>query len=330
MVTRRRLLAILTASAIASPFPASPQQQGIRRIGFLAGRSRSTPSNPDPYYDAFVDEMRRLGYIERKNLFIEWRFAEAKYDLLPQLASELVRTNIEVLVTHSTPVTKVAQHATRTIPIVTIGVGNPVWSGFAASLARPGGNITGLSTITPDLTPKNFELLKTLLPGATRIGVLLNPNNPTRQAAWKNHQDAAKSFGMDVVPADAESPEDIRRAFATMAAGGAQAVIVPADGVFLGQPRLFAELGLAHRLPSLAALREHVAAGVLISYGPNVADYYRRGAVYVDKILKGAKPADLPFEQPTKIHLAINRATAKALGISVPRELLLRADEIFD
>ena len=331
LVTRRRLLLILGASALASPFRAHPQQQAIRRIGFLAGRSRSTPTHPDPFYDAFVDEMRKLGYVEGKNLVIEWRFADGKYERLPQLASELVRANVEVIVTHSTPVTMAAHRATSTTPIVTIGVGNPVYSGFAASLARPGGNITGLSVITPDLTSKHFELLKMLLPGATRIGVLLNSNNPTTLAgALKNHQDGAQRFGMEVVPADAKSPEGIRQTFATMAEKGAQAVIVPADGLFLGQPRLLAELGLAHRLPSLGAYREHVEAGVLISYGPNVDDYYRRAAVYVDKILKGAKPGDLPFEQPTKIHLAINRRTASVLGISVPRELLLRADEVFE
>jgi putative tryptophan/tyrosine transport system substrate-binding protein len=330
MVTRRKLLAILATSALASPLRAYPQPERIRRIGFLAGRSRSTPSNPDPYYDAFVDELRKLGYTEGKTIAIEWRFAEGKYDRLPQLASDLVRRNVEVIVTHSTPVTRAAQSATNTIPIVFAGVGDPVSTGFAESLARPGRNITGLSQMISDLVSKQFELLKALLPAAARIGALMNPNNPNRDRYLKNLQDNAKRFDMAIVPGDAQSPEDIRRAFATMAQKGAQAVFIAADGLFVGQAHLLAELGLAHRLPSIGTYREHVSAGVLISYGDNVVAGYRRAAVYVDKILKGARPGELPIEQPTKIHLAINRKTAKALGVTIPRELLLRADEVFD
>lgn len=302
----------------------------MRRIGFLAGRSRSTPRNPDPWYDAFADEMRKLGYVEGKDVVTEWRFADGKYDRLPQLASELVRAGVEVIVAHSTPVTRAAQLATNAIPIVAIGIGDPVTTGFVTNLRQPGGNITGVSQMVTELVPKQFELLGTLLPGASRIGALMNPNNPTRPNYRKILEDGARPFGMNIEPEDARNRDEIRRAFAAMAQRDADAVFIVADGFFSGMGTLLAELGLAHRLPSIGTYREYVEAGVLVSYGPDVAASYRRGAIYVDKILKGAKPGELPFEQPNKIHLAINRRTAKALRISVPRELLLRADEVFD
>jgi putative tryptophan/tyrosine transport system substrate-binding protein len=233
-------------------------------------------------------------------------------------------------VTHSSPVTRAAQRATKTIPIVAIGIGDPVGTGFAKTLARPGGNVTGVSQMVSDIIPKQFELLRTLLPGATRIGALMNPDNPTRPNYQKILEHGAEPFGMRVEPGDARNEDEIRRGFAAMALKNADAVFISADGVFSGKGALLAELSLAHHLPSIGTYREYVKAGVLISYGPDVAASYRRGAIYVDKILKGAKPDELPFEQASKIHLAINRKTAKALGISVPRELLLRADEVFD
>jgi putative ABC transport system substrate-binding protein len=330
VVTRRRLLTILVASACASPVCAWPRLDGVRRIGFLALRSRSTPASPDPWYNAFADEMRKLGYAEGGNIVTEWRFADGKYDRLPQLASELVRAGAEVIVAQSTPATEAAQQATKTVPIVAIGIGAPVASGLGVRLARPGGNVTGVSMMLDAVIPKQFEMLRVLLPGASRIGVLMNPDNPTRRGYQRVFEQGARPFGMQIEPEDARNEDEFRRAFAAMAKRGADAVIISADGSFYRHGALFAELGLAHQLPTMDTYREHAQAGVLVSYGPDVAASYRRGAIYVDKILKGAKPGDLPFEQPSKIHLAINRKTATALRISVSRELLLRADEVLD
>jgi len=329
---RRESLRALAALALGAPLRAWAQPAaGSHRIGFLALRSRSTAANPDPLYDAFVREMRALGYVEGKNLAIEWRFADGKADRLPALAAELVGSNVGVIVTHASPPTRAAQRATSRIPIVSAAMGAPVISGFAKSLARPGGNVTGLSPINLDLGPKQMELLKTLLPGASRIALLANPDNRVGyQGLVRTHQENTQRLGVTSLWADARDPDGIRRSYADLARERADAVILAADGFFFGQRRLFAELEAAHRLPSMSSYREFVDAGTLISYGQNIADYYRRAAVYVDRILKGAKPEELPIEQPTRIHLAINRKTAGALGITVPAELLLRADEVIE
>ncbi|MEW6689760.1 MAG: ABC transporter substrate-binding protein [Pseudomonadota bacterium] len=329
---RRESLLALAALALGAPLAARAQPApGSHRIGFLALRSRSTAANPDPLYDAFMQEMRALGYVEGKNLVIEWRFADGMADRLPALASELVRAKVEVIVTHGSPPTRAAQRATSLIPIVTAVMGAPVRSGFAKTLARPGGNVTGLSSINLDLAPKQNELVRTLLPRASRVALLANPDNKVGyEGLVKAHQEATQRVGVTSLLVDARTPDEIRRSYADLARQRADAVIVAADAFFFGQGRLFAELGLAHRLPSMSSYRQHVQAGVLISYGQDVADYYRRAAAYVDRILKGAKPGDLPIEQPTRIHLAINRKTAGALGITVPQELLLRADEVIE
>jgi putative ABC transport system substrate-binding protein len=330
-LARRRLLIALGAGALAAPLRAFAQQQDkVRRIGFLAARTRSTSSNPDVYYDAFVQGMRELGYVEGKNLLIEWRFADGKIERLPGLASELVRAKVEVIATHGTTGTQAAQRATRTIPIVFGSANDPVASGFAASLARPGGNITGLSLISVDVSQKHLELLKTLVPRMSRVAVLVNPGNSSLPAVLKSIQAAAQQFGVKVLPADARTPEEIEHGFAAMRRERADAVIILNDTFFIGQRRQITELAARNRLPSMFPFREDVEAGGLMSYGQNLADHYRRAATYVDKILKGAKPSDLPIEQPTKIHLAINRKTAKALGLKIPQELLLRADEVIE
>ena len=273
--------------------------------------------------------MGKLGHVEGKNLAIEWRFADGRYDRLPQLASELVKMNVEVIATHASPGTQAAQRATSTIPIVMIAVGDPVGSGFARSLARPGGNVTGLSMMITDLTSKQFELLKALLPGASRIAVLVNPANKTTMPL-KDIQRIAKQFGIDIVPVNARSEEEIRKGFLEMTRKGADAVIITGDAFYAGQPALFAELTLARGLSSIGWYRDHVRAGVLMSYGTDTAFLYRAAATYVDRILKGAKPGDLPIEQPTRLHLAINRRTARALGVAIPPDLLLRANEVID
>jgi len=329
MNRRDTLLALLSLGA--TPLSSLAQQQGkIWRIGFLAARSRSTSSNPDAYYDAFVQGMRELGYVEGKNLGIEWRFADGKSERLPALAAELVRMKVELIATHGTPGTQAAQRATSTIPIVFASANDPVASGFAASLARPGGNITGLSLISVDVSQKHLELLKTLVPRMSRVAVLVNPGNSSLSAILKSVQAAAQQFGVKVLQVDARTPEEIEHGFAAMRRERADAVIILNDSFFIGQRRQITGLVARNRLPSMFPFREDVEAGGLISYGQNLADHFRRAATYVDKVLKGAKPSELPIEQPTKIHLAINRKAAKGLGITVPQELLLRADEVID
>jgi putative ABC transport system substrate-binding protein len=237
---------------------------------------------------------------------------------------------LEVIVTHSTPSTEALQRATSTIPIVMTSIADPVGSGFATSLARPGGNITGLSIITIDLSAKNLELLKIMTPALSRAAFLVNPGNSTHPAALKNVQAAAQQLGVKILPVDARTAEEIERGYAAMRRDRADAVIIPGDGYFILQRRQITELAARYRLPSMCPFREYVEAGGLMSYGQNLVDFYQRAATYVDKILKGAKPGELPIEQPTKIHLAINRKTAKALGLTIPQEILLRADEVIE
>lgn len=274
--------------------------------------------------------MRELGHIEGRNLVIEWRFADGQFERLPDLAAELARMKVDVIVTHSTPATQALQRATSTVPIVFAVAVNPVGSGFAASLARPGGNITGLSVIDVDPSPKRLELLKTMLPALSRVAVLVNPGSSVHPAIVKSVQAAGRDAGISVVPVSARTPEEIERGFAAMSQARAGGAIIADDAFFRGRRQQIADLALKNRMPAIAPWREYVAAGGLMSYGQNIADSFRRAATYVDKILKGAKPGELPIEQPTRIHLAINRRTATALGLAIPQELLLRTDEVIE
>jgi putative ABC transport system substrate-binding protein len=327
---RRSLLVALGAGAIAAPLACLAQQSKLRRIGFLAVRSRATLSNPESYYDAFVTAMRALGYAEGVNLAIEWRFGEGRYERLPGLALELAQMKPEVIVTHSTPATEALQRATRTIPIVTASVGDPVGRGFATSLARPGGNITGLSAYASSPAGKHLELLKNAVPRLSRIALLVNPGSSAYENIVRSVQAAGKKLGLNVLRVDARSSEDIERGFEAMSRDRAGAVIVTNDSFYIAQRRQITALALEHRLPSVFHFREDVVAGGLMSYGHDVSYNYRRAADYVDKILKGAKPSELPIEQPTKFHLAINRKTAKALGVAISKELEFRADEVIE
>jgi putative ABC transport system substrate-binding protein len=328
MKARRRFL-IVAAGAVL-PAWGLAQESRVRRIGFLGVLSRSTPSQPDVYYDAFVQGMRELGYTEGKNLAIEWRFAEGKFDRLPALAAELAGLKVEVIVTHSTPAIRALQRATSSIPVVFAVAIDPVASGFAASLARPGGNITGLSVIDVDPSPKRLELLKTMNPALSRAAVLVNPSVPAHAAIVKSMQAAGQHAGINVVPVAARTAEEIEQGFAVMLRDRAGGAVVSDDAFFRGQRRQIAALALRGRIPAIAPWREYVTAGGLMSYGQDIADSFRRTALYVDKILKGARPGELAIEQPTRIHLAVNRKTAGALGLAIPRELLLRADEAID
>jgi putative ABC transport system substrate-binding protein len=328
MHSRRQLL-VLGAAALAAPLAAFGQAKP-RRIGVLSARSRSTPSNPEPYFGAFVQGMRELGYVEGKNLAIEWRYADGKHERLPALAAELVKLKPEVIVTHATPAVHALKRATNTIPIVMTSTGDPVGSGLAASLARPGGNITGLTLITIDLTPKQVELLQAMVPALSRIAVFMNPGTSSHPGVLRSAQAAAQSRGILVVPVHAANPEEIERGFEKLKQDGVNAALFATDSLWALQRRQIAELAVRHRVATMQMDREFVEAGSLMSYSTNVADSYRRAATYVDRILKGAKPGDLPIEQPTKIYLVINRKTAKAIGLEIPRELLARADEVIE
>jgi putative ABC transport system substrate-binding protein len=327
---RRRHFLIATSALLAAPFVRAQKPDKVWRIGFLALRSRPTASRPDTHYDAFVAGMRDLGYVEGKNLVIEWRFADGKYERLSGLAKELVEMRVNVIVSQGTPGTRAAQRATATVPIVFPAMNDPVGSGIVASLARPGGNTTGLTDINVDLSPKQFEFLKTILPRMRRTALFVHPGNMAHPAVLNNVQKAASNVDVQVIPLSAGTPEEIERGFTSMLEHRAEAIMIPADGFYIGQAKQIAELAIKHRVPAIFTDRGNVKAGGLISYGQNLAELYRRAAIYVDKILKGTKPSDLPVEGPTILHLAINLKTAKALGLTIPRELLLRADEVIE
>ena len=328
MNKRRKLVIALGASALAAPFGSFAQQPGkVWRIGFLSPASASGYANR---VEALRAGLRELGYVEGKNLVIEWRFADGKYERLPGLAAELVQLKMDVIVTVTTPATSAAQKATTTLPIVMGNVSDPVGAGIVKSLAHPGGNITGLSNIATDISPKLLEMLHSMAPKLSRVVVLVNPNNSYHTTALKDVQAAAQRTGVTILSLDARTPQEIEKAFSAMAREKAGAVIVLRDPFFVEQLRQIAELAAKHRLPSISGTPDYAEAGGLMSYGSSSTDQIRRVATYVDKILKGAKPADLPVEQPTKFELFINGKTAKALGLKIPQSLLVMADKVIE
>jgi putative ABC transport system substrate-binding protein len=322
---RRSLLGLL----LALPCFAWSQSRPTR-IGILSARSRVTPANPDPYFEAFLLGMRDLGYIDGENLAIEWRYAEGAYQRLPELAADLLKSNLALIVSHTTPGTHALLTLNRSIPIVITSASDPVASGLVQSLAHPGGNVTGMSISTEDLSPKQLELVRAVLPGASRVGVFFNPQIASHAVVLRNIELAARKRGLRVVPMQARTIEEISRGFDKLVVERVQAVLFLSDSFYTWRRKQIAATALKHRMPSIYISNEGVKAGILMSYGSDVADSYRRAATYVDRILKGARPGDLPIEQPTKFHLALNRGTAKALGIRFPRELELRADELID
>ena len=330
MMVRRKLLIGAGSSFLSASLPSYAQPAKVSRIGLLTLRSRSTPTNPEPFYDAFTQAMRELGYIEGKNLLIESRFADGKSERLPALAAELISLKPDVIVTHATNATEVLRRATSTIPIVAAPLNDPVGRGLAASLARPGANVTGMSLMGIDVSAKQLEFLKAVVPALSHVAVLANPGNPAHPAVLKVVQASAQQMGIKVLAVSAGTAEEIERALVVMTQEGAGAGICLSDPFFTGQRRQIPALALRHRLPMIYGQREFVAAGGLMSYGASLVDFYRGAAVYVDKILKGANPGDLPIEQPTRIHLAVNRKTAKVLGLTIPGELLVRADEAIE
>jgi putative ABC transport system substrate-binding protein len=327
-VKRREFITLLGGAAAAWPLAAGAQQAGkVWRIGYVAGVSRSAASGS---YAAFVQGMRELGYVEGKNFVIEWRSVEGRYERFPEIAAELMRLKVDIFVTGVTAALPALQRTTTTIPIVMAYSTDPVGNGLVASLVHPGGNITGLAGSSDDSSPKQLELLTTIVPNVSRIGLLGNPDTETYSSVLNNAQDAARKVGLSLVPIEARNSREIEDAFAAFAKERVPAVMVAVDAVFFGQRWRIAELALANRLATMFALREYAEAGGLMSYGENVADFFRRSASFVDKIFKGANPGDLPVEQPTKFNLVINRKTADALGVTIPPQLYIFADEVIE
>jgi len=326
---RRDSLIVLGAMAIA-PLAALAQQPGkVWRVGFLAPRSRPDSFDSDTY-GVFQTSMRELGYVEGKNLVIEWRFADNKLDRLPELAAEMVRLKVDVIVTSSSPSTRAAQKVTTTIPIVMMGAGDPVGTGLVKSLARPGGNITGVSNITGELGPKRLELMLELMPKLTRAAFLMSVADPVRTRLLEIIQAAGQKRRVEILPVNAWTPQEIDSAFTLLSQQKAGALIVSLNPLFIQQRNRIAELSARHWLPCITPDRIFAEAGCLMSYGSSLADDWRRTATYVERIFKGAKPADLPVEQPTKFELVINGKTAKALGLTIPQSLLTSADKVIE
>jgi len=324
---RRRDFISLVGGTAAWPLAAHAQQPGkYRTIGFLGA---ATPSTASQYTAAFVQRLSELGWIENRTVAIEYRWAEGRNERLAEIAAEFVRANVDVIVTWGTASVLAAKQATSVIPIVFATAGNPVATGLVANLARPGGNVTGLSNQVPDLAGKRLELLREITPDLRRLAILSNIASPIGVLEMREVQAAARTLTLEVLSLEIRRAEDIAPAFESLK-GRAQALYVVAEPL-IGSNRVRVHtLALGARLPTLHGLREFVEAGGLMSYGPNAPDLFHRSADIVDKILRGAKPADIPVEQPTKFDLVINVTTAKALGLDVPPTLLARADEVIE
>ena len=314
------------AILFALSFPAWAQPKKIARIGFLTG---GAPSSGTPRIDAFRQGLHELGYVEGKNIVIEYRHAEGKLGRLPALAAELVRLKVEVIVTGGGGgATRAAKEATKTIPIVMAADVDPVGQASVTSLARPGGNVTGLSTLTPEISGKRLELLKEVVPKLSRVAVLGTSTSATTALSFKEVQAVAGAFGVELQFLDVLGLKDIETAFRAAGKGRAEGVLVLTGPVINSQRKQIATLAVKSRLPAIFPFPVYVEAGGLMSYSANNVDLHRRAATYVDKILKGAKPADLPVEQPTKFELVINLKTAKQIGLTIPQSVLYRADKV--
>ena len=326
MNRRDAVVGLVALGAAAGSRSSLAQPQGkIWRVGILSPTSASLSSSNA---NAFLKRMRELGYIEGKNLVVEWRFADGRLERLPGLAAELVQLKVDVIVVQSSAAISAAQKATTTIPIVMTSAGDPVRSGFVKSLARPGGNITGLSIMSGDTGAKLLELLRSVVPKLSRVA-MLTPS-ATYGAMLQSVQATAQKTGVKTLVAEASTPQEIENAFSMMVREKADAVIVGSPTTFAQQHRQIAELALKYRMPSMFQDRVTAENGGLISYGQKITDLYERSATYVDKILKGAKPGDLPVEQPVSFELVVNLKTAKALGLTIPQTILVRADEVIE
>ena len=319
-----RLIGLVLALALAPLVAEAQPAEKLARIGYLSlGSAADTPK-------ALLQGLRELGYVEGQNLVIEYRYTEGKAERLPDLAAELVSLKVDIIVAGGTPPPLAAKRATTTIPIVMTSAGDPVGSGLVASLAKPGGNVTGLSTFTRDLAAKRLQLLKEVVPVISRVAVLWNAANPYAVLNMRETEAAARTLGLQVQSVEVRGPDDIETGFSTAIRWRAGAFIVVDDPVtYLHRTRI-ADLAARNQLPAMYGFRQYAEAGGLMAFGTSLADLSRRAATYVDKILKGAKPADLPVEQPTQFELVINAKTAKALKLTIPPSVLLRADQVIE
>jgi putative tryptophan/tyrosine transport system substrate-binding protein len=327
VIDRREFISTLAGGILVAPLAVEAQPAGKPpQIGFIMADS----SGSDPRVDAFRHGLRELGYVEGKNIGVEYRFAEGKEDRLLKLVHELVGLKVEVIVTDGTAVTRAVKNATKTIPIVMASDGDPVGNRFVGSLARPGGNITGLTNLLAGLSGKRLEVLRDAIPGTSRFGIMWNPENWASITGFKETQVAAHSLGVQLQSLEVRGPDDFESAFHAAKKGQVGALTVVSDSVMFAHRKRILDLAAKQRLPTMHTQSLWVQDGGMISYGTYFPDLYRRSAAYVDKILKGAKPADLPVEQPTKFELVINLKTAKALGLTIPQSVLLRADQVIE
>ena len=331
MTTRRELLIALGAGVLAAPWAAFAQSPTkVWRIGVLRPGSRpASGSRASGQYANFVEGLRDLGYVEGRNITVQQQFADDNPERLPELAAELVKQKVDVIVTSGTPATRAAQQATATIPIVARAFVDPVASGFAASLVRPGGNITGMANLGVETADKRPELLASAVPGVTRIASLFNPDNPGNTRTQPRRELLARKLGKEIVFVGARNATELSAAFEIMARERVGALLVADDAFLNSQRQRIGALALQHKLPSASA-SANVAEGMLIAYGPNFAQMSRRAAALVDKIFKGANPGDLPIEQPTTFNLVVNLKTAKALGITIPQSVLVQATRVIE
>jgi putative ABC transport system substrate-binding protein len=326
-VRRREFITLLGGAAVAWPLAARAQQSGrLRTIGFLGPNTHSAASE---WLAAFVQRLRELGWIEGRTVAIEYRWAEGRMERAAEIAAEFVRLKVDVIVTRSTPAVLAAKQATSAIPIVFASAGDPVGTGVVASLARPGGNITGLSGQATDTAAKRLQLLREVVPNLRRLAIMTNVGNPFNVLEMDEVQAAARTLGLEVAALEIRRAEDIAPALETLK-GRAEALYVVGDPLLITNQIRINTLALGAKLPTISIFRDHVVAGGLMSYGPSFTDQYRRAAEFVDKIFRGSKPADLPVEQPTKFDLVLNLTTAKVLGLTIPESFLLRADEVIE
>ena len=324
--TAVQTLAALSLGMLAAvPAAGAEQPAKVFRVGFLGSGS---PATYAALVDAFRQGLRELGYVEGQNVVMELRWAEGRFERLPALAAELVRLNVDLILTHGTPGPLAAKQATTTIPIVVAIAGDPVGNGLVASLARPGGNITGLSLLAPELGGKRLQLLMEVVPAVSRVAILWNAANPAPALVVKETEAAARTLGVRLQSLEVRGPDDYERAFQAAISGRAGALIAVEDPLVLTHQARIVAFAAKRRLPAMYPNREYVDAGGLMSYGANFRELFRRAATYVDKILKGAAPADLPVEQPTRFELVINMKTAKALGLTIPPSVMVRADQV--
>ncbi len=324
---RRTFIASMVGAVLSAPLAAQAQQAGkIYRVGFLW----DSPAVFPDAMEAFRRALRDLGHVEGRTIAIEYRWAEGKPERMRELAEELVRLKVDVIVAPSSVYTGAAKQATAAIPIIFMSHADPLGSGHVASLARPGGNITGLSLMMTETNVKILELLKEAVPGLARVAVIFDPATPSHGPGLKAVEVAGPALGLRIQPVAVRSATEFDRAFSDIARERANGVLVLSTPIFIAGAKRLAELAMTHKLPSMFGPSAHAEVGGLFSFGPDRADLWRRGAIYVDKILKGAKPADLPVQQPTKFELVINLKTAKALGIKIPQSVVMRADQLIE